>query len=186
MLYRYSLILAAAGLAACARAPSPAEAVARGSYLAVVGGCHDCHSPKILTDAGPRPDPARLLSGHPVSTTLPAAPVLAPDQWASAASGDLTAWTGPWGTSYSANLTPDPTGLKGWTAEMFIAAMRTGKHAGAGRPILPPMPWFNYARMSDDDLRALFAYLQSLPPITNAVPPPAPPVQTQTAPTPPG
>jgi hypothetical protein len=58
---------------------------------------------------------------------------------------------------------------------MFVNAMRKGQHLGAGRPILPPMPWENLAQMSDDDLRAIFAYLKSLPSVKNQVPEPVPP-----------
>jgi len=169
-------------LAACTKAPAPtptpqADPVARGSYLATMGGCHDCHTPKVFSAEGPAPDRSRLLSGHPADAVLPAVPaeVLGPERWGAITNAHLTAWAGPWGISYSANLTPDKTGLADWTAENFIQAMRTGKHAGAGRPILPPMPWFNYATMTDEDLRAVFAYLQSLPPIANKVPEPVPP-----------
>ena len=88
---------------------------------------------------------------------------------------DLIAWAGPWGVSFAANLTPDPTGLAAWTAELFIKTMRTGKHFGMGRDILPPMPWFNLAPMTDDDLKTMFAYLQAIKPIRNEVPPPVPP-----------
>jgi hypothetical protein len=58
---------------------------------------------------------------------------------------------------------------------VFIKAMRTGKHMGAGRPILPPMPWPGIGLLTDDDLKAVFAYLHSLKPINNMVPPPTPP-----------
>jgi hypothetical protein len=58
---------------------------------------------------------------------------------------------------------------------MFIKAMRTGKDMGEGRDIQPPMPWFNVAQMTDNDLRAMFAYLGSLKPIENAVPDPISP-----------
>jgi hypothetical protein len=58
---------------------------------------------------------------------------------------------------------------------MFINALRKGQHLGAGRPILPPMPWEDLGRMSDDDLKAMFAYLKSLPPVKNQVPEPVPP-----------
>jgi hypothetical protein len=58
---------------------------------------------------------------------------------------------------------------------MFIKALRTGKHMGEGRPILPPMPVATYAHASDDDLSAVFAYLQSLAPVKNIVPDPLPP-----------
>jgi hypothetical protein len=94
------------------------------------------------------------------------------------ATGDLTAWVGPWGISYTANLTPDePTGIGMWTEEVFIKALRTGKHMGIGRPILPPMPWPDFAKATDEDLKAIFAYLKSLPPIRNQVPDPVPPNQ---------
>ena len=69
------------------------------------------------------------------------------------------------------------TGLGTWTTETFISTIRNGRHMGRGRPLLPPMPYFNYAKMSDDDLAAVFAYLQSIPAIDNQVPPPRPPAQ---------
>jgi hypothetical protein len=178
---RACVVVAIAALSvACNKQPgaSPApSAVERGAYLATVGGCHDCHSPKVLTANGPAPDPKRLLSGHPADSTLPtvAQGVLGPQQWGALATNDLTAWAGPWGVSYAANLTPDPTGLGNWTEATFVQAIRSGKHAGIGRPILPPMPWEDYARMTDDDLHALFAYLRSMPPVKNSVPEPTPP-----------
>jgi len=89
----------------------------------------------------------------------------------------MTAWSGPWGVSFAANLTPDKqTGvLEGFTEQQFIQTMRTGRHQGMGRPILPPMPWPNYAQMTDDDLRAVFAYLRQIRPVKNKVPDPIPP-----------
>jgi mono/diheme cytochrome c family protein len=153
-------------------------AIKRGEYLSILGGCNDCHSPKTMTPQGPQPDRARLLSGHPASVQLPppAAGVLTPDKWIAMTNADLTAWVGPWGTSYAANLTPDKaTGIGGWTGDVFIRAMRTGKHLGAGRPILPPMPWQSLGVMTDSDLKAIFAYLQSLKPISNQVPASVPP-----------
>jgi hypothetical protein len=88
----------------------------------------------------------------------------------------MTAWAGPWGISYAPNLTPHPeTGLGIWTEEMFVAAMRTGKHMGAGRDILPPMPWRSVASLTDDDLKAVYAYLRSIPAIRNQAPSPEPP-----------
>jgi hypothetical protein len=62
-----------------------------------------------------------------------------------------------------------------WTEDMFIKAMRLGKHMGTSRPIQPPMPWPWYGKMTDDDLKAVFAYLQSIPPIVNHVPDYEPP-----------
>ncbi len=173
---------AAAPAPASAAAPSAAareasKAVRRGARLATFGGCHDCHTPKVMTPQGPQPDKARLLAGYSAQAQLPAVPqgVIGPAQWGALATNDLTGWVGPWGTSFAANLTPDATGLAAWTAEQFIQTMRTGKHLGAGRAILPPMPWFDVAVLSDEDLKALFAYLRSVKPISNEVPQPIPP-----------
>lgn len=152
--------------------------IQRGEYLVNAGGCNDCHSPKIFTPKGPQPDPSRLLSGYPSDTKLPEIPtgVIGPDKWGGLTTNDLTAWVGPWGVSFSANLTPDAeTGLGNWTEEMFIKAIRTGKHVGVGRDILPPMPWYDLAKLNDADLKAMFAYLRTLKPVKNAVPPPIPP-----------
>jgi len=155
-------------------------ALKRGEMLSVFGGCNDCHTPKIMTAQGPAPDQSRLLSGHPANAPLTPIPqgVIGtnPNQWAALTNGDLTAWAGPWGVSFAANLTPDKaTGLGNWTEDQFTKTMRTGKHLGAGRPILPPMPWFNVAVLSDADMKALFGYLRSIKPIENLVPQPIPP-----------
>jgi len=149
--------------------------IKRGEYLVRSGGCSDCHTPKRMTERGPEDDLNRFLSGHPGDSSLPAPPNLPPGPWSAATAG-MTAWTGPWGISYAANLTPDVnTGLGIWTEEMFFKAMRTGKHYGASREILPPMPWQNLSKLTDDDLRAVFAYLRSIPPVRNRVPEPVPP-----------
>ena len=109
--------------------PSP---VARGKYLVTFGGCNDCHTPLKMGPNGPEPDMTKFLSGHPAGTKLPP-PDLKPGPWFAATAG-MTAWTGPWGISYAANLTPDiGTGIGIWTEDMFIKAMRTGRHMGAGR-----------------------------------------------------
>ena len=131
-----------------------------------------------MTPDGPQPDVNKLLSGYQSTGKLPEVPagVIAPGKWGALTNNDLTAWAGPWGVSFTANLTPDKrTGLGYWTAEMFIKTMRTGKHLGEGREILPPMPWFSLNALTDDDLKAIFAYLQSIKPIENQVPQPIPP-----------
>ncbi len=158
------------------------DLVKRGEYLVTVGGCHDCHSPKVMVDGVPHPDPKRLLSGHPASETMPplSPEPFDPHGWMVRANLNITAWAGPWGISYAANLTPHQvTGSGAWTEESFIKAMRTGKHLGAGRPILPPMPWQNLSTMPEEDLKAIFAYIKSLPAIDNMVPQPVPPVTAQ-------
>lgn len=150
------------------------DPVARGQYLVTFGGCSDCHTPLKMTDGRPVPDLDRYLSGHPEGTRLPA-PELKPGPWSAATAG-MTAWAGPWGISYAANLTPDKnTGIGIWTEDMFIEAMRTGRHMGYGRPILPPMPWQDIASLNDEDLKAVFAYLRSIRPLTNNVPLPVGP-----------
>jgi hypothetical protein len=155
----------------------------RGEYLVTLGGCNDCHSPKIFTEMGPVPDTTKLLSGHPAdSKLLPIDPELVkPGKWY-LGSSDLTAWVGPWGVSFAANLTPDePTGIGTWNDEVFIKALRTGKHMGIGRPILPPMPWPFISKATDEDLKSILAYLKSLPPVRNQVPIPVPPDQLTAA-----
>jgi hypothetical protein len=94
-----------------------------------------------------------------------------------AVTADLTEWVGPWGTSYAANLTPDPTGIGSWKEEQFFLALREGKFKGLpnSRPILPPMPWDMFKHMTDGEIKAIFAYLKSIPPVSNIVPPPLPP-----------
>jgi len=71
------------------------------------------------------------------------------------------------------NLNPDKeTGVAEWSEEMFIQMARTGKHPGQpnGRDILPPRPWFNLKDVKNADLKAMWAYLRSIPPIRNNVP----------------
>jgi mono/diheme cytochrome c family protein len=165
-------------------APAPRKSlsnqklIARGKYLVLLGGCNDCHSPKIMTPQGPLPDTTKLLSGAPAGAKITPVPngVLTPDGWGALATNDLTTWAGPWGISFARNLTPDrATGLGSWTEEMFIKSIRTGKDMGEGRDILPPMPWQAMSQAPDEDLKAVFAYLQSIPPVANAVPDPVPP-----------
>ncbi len=148
--------------------------IERGKYLVDMIGCHDCHSPKNFTPEGiPVPDMTKAFSGYS-GMKLPAvdAAKLAPGNWYLMAP-DLTAYAGPWGITYAANITPDEqTGIGLWTDDIFVKAMRTGLHMGAGRHILPPMPWTYYKNATDEDLKAMFAYLMSMPAIKNAVPAP--------------
>ncbi|MFI5142712.1 MAG: diheme cytochrome c-553 [Thermoanaerobaculales bacterium] len=156
-----------------AQAEGKQGAVERGAYLVSIGSCNDCHTPWKLTEQGPAPDFSRLLSGHPQGMQLPPAPALPPGPWGFVGALSMTAWAGPWGVSYTANLTPDEaTGIGAWSEVNFIKAMRTGRHLGGGRPILPPMPWEWVGKMSDEDLKAVFAYLKSIKPIKNQVPDP--------------
>jgi len=150
--------------------------VQRGAYLVNMLGCNDCHTPHKMGPKGPEPDMTRMLSGHPADLKMPPPPDLGKGPWVWAGSGTMTAFTGPWGVSYTMNLTPDPeTGLGKWTEKMFIEAIRTGRHLGKGRPILPPMPWPAFRNATDKDLKAVFAYLKSLPPVKNKIPEPVEP-----------
>ena len=169
------IVLGAAGCQGPAAAPTQSP-IERGKFLVTIGGCNDCHTPLKMGAKGPEPDFTRLLSGHPSGMQLPPPPALPPGPWMVVASATLTAWSGPWGISYSANLTPDPeTGIGAWDETTFIRAMRTGKHLGGGRDILPPMPWQGLGSLGDEDLKAIFAYLKSVPAINNAIPNPVPP-----------
>jgi len=182
-----SMALAVA-LVGCSPAPAPAPAttepaspaasaqsqVDRGRMLVIGGGCHDCHTPKKLGPNGPEADMDRMLMGHPQDEAV-TAPFKTPagSPYEIHINGNLTAWSGPWGVSYAANLTPDEnTGIGIWTDDMFVNALQKGKHMGAGRLILPPMPWNWYGQLPPDDLKAILAYLKSIKPIANRVPGP--------------
>ncbi len=155
------------------------DPVKRGEYLVGMIGCDDCHTPKIMTPQGPEPDMSRRFMGHPADEpfTNTDKKGLIGEQHVAVFSPGLTAIAGPWGVSYAANLTPDDTGIGAWTESQFFKAIREGKSKGMDgtRPLLPPMPWPAYRNMSDDDLKAVFAYLKSVKPIKNVVPNPVAP-----------
>jgi mono/diheme cytochrome c family protein len=169
-------------VAAAAAAPASADRVARGQYLVTAIGCNDCHTPLKMGANGPEPDMSRFLSGHPeqIGALKPSAPQ---GDWLWAGNSTSTAFQGPWGISYAANLTPDQnTGLGIWTEDMFVNAIRTGKHMATARPIMPPMPWPAFRNFNDEDLKSIYAFLRTVKPVTNHVPDaepaPAPPVPT--------
>jgi len=147
--------------------------VERGRYLVNTSGCHDCHTPLKMGANGPEPDMSRMLSGHPAAMQLPPAPTLPQGPWLMVVAATNTAWAGPWGVSFTANLTPDAeTGLGKWTVKDFKDTIRTGRHLGRGRAILPPMPIPAYSQMTDRDLEAIYAYLRTVPVVSNKVPEP--------------
>jgi len=148
--------IAAVLVASCANqggtgAPAPLtqeQKVARGSKLVWAGGCVDCHTPGTFYGA---PDTTRMLSGTELG------------------------WTGPWGTTYPRNLTPDSTGIVAWSEDQIVATIKTG-HRPDGSALLPPMPWQAYSYgFSDEDLHNIAAYLKSLPPIHHVNPQRVPP-----------
>ena len=142
-------IAATALVAACSQSPSPIE---RGKYLVTLGGCNDCHTPGYFLG---KPDMARFLGGSDVGFDIPG----------------LGAFAGR-------NITPDKeTGIGNWTTEQIVAALQTGVRPD-GRVLAPIMPWHAFANLTKDDVTAIAAFLQSLPPVKNAVPGPFGPGQT--------
>ena len=170
---------APAGRSAAPAAKPGAASVARGKYLVTAMGCHDCHTPWKMGPNGPEPEMTLGLSGHPAEMKLPPPPAPV-GPWIASVTGSNTGWAGPWGISYTANLTPDPeTGLGQWTEQQFVDTIRTGRRQGRGRELLPPMPWPAFKNLNDADLRSIFAYLRTVPAIKNKVPDPviAPPAK---------
>ncbi len=148
--------------------------IARGEYLVTIAGCDDCHSPKRLGAHGPEVIPELRLSGFQQNGQLPpVAKQTVQGGWVLMAM-DLTAAVGPWGISYSANISSDSTGIGSWKEENFIRAIREGKSKGleGNRSLLPPMPWPGYKNMTDEDLKSIFAYLKTTKPVHNVVPQP--------------
>jgi hypothetical protein len=152
------------------------ELAARGKYLVDVMGCNDCHSPKVMTPQGPVPDTTRLLSGHPADLPIGPIDTATLHNWVLFHPMQTSA-VGPWGVSFAANLSSDETGIGNWSEDQFIKAIREGKYKGldGGRSLLPPMPWPAYSKATDEDLKAIFAYLKTTKPVHNVVPPPIPP-----------
>lgn len=152
---------------------SQEDMVKRGKYLVdAVAACGYCHTPRAGADF----DPNMYLAGHPSTEGYPrhsGFSMMQQDIFI-LTSTKMTAFSGPFGTSFASNLTPDKlTGLGEWTEKMFIDAMRTGKHQGNpdNRNIFPPMPYKHYAQMTDADLKAIWAYLKTIKPIENDVSP---------------
>jgi Cytochrome c len=148
--------------------------VKRGEQLVSSVGCDDCHSPKRMGPKGIEVIPELRLSGYASKNVLPEVNAAEIQKGWTLFSPDLTATAGPWGVSFAANLTSDATGIGNWTEEQFLTAIRKGKYKGLenGRDLLPPMPWFAYRNMSDEDLKSIFAYLRSTKPVENVVPAP--------------
>lgn len=150
--------------------------IRRGSYLVTLMVCDDCHSPKQMGPHGPELIADRRLSGYnSQNPMLPVDTNQVKKGWI-LFGPDLTVAVGPWGASFAANLTSDSTGIGAWKEEQFLTAIRHGKLKGleGSRGLLPPMPWENFRNASDDDLKAIFAFLKSTKPVQNVVPAPKP------------
>ena len=152
---------------------SDSAKIERGKYIVESFGCAFCHTPKKMSDRGPVIDESKWLMGHPSESALP------PIKKSTVLSGgwtyssmDHTAHVGPWGISYSANITSDESGIGAWSLEHFTKSLKQGKHKGLenSRPVMPPMPWTDYVNLSDEDVEAIFLYLKSTEPIRNIVP----------------
>ncbi|HZY36869.1 MAG TPA: diheme cytochrome c-553 [Mucilaginibacter sp.] len=153
-------------------APTKDSLVKRGAYLVAVMGCNDCHSPKKMTAMGPVVDSARMLSGFPANAPAPSPGPSDIKGGLVVFNGDLTACVGPWGTSFSANISSDDSGIGKWKEEQFDQALRHGKYKGLDgtRPLMPPMPWQDFSNLNDSDVKAIFYYLKSTKPVNNVVP----------------
>jgi len=119
--------------------PNRSNPVEYGGYLVRIGVCRDCHS---TADADGQPVPGMEFAG---GTALP----------------------GPYGNVAGPNITQDPSGIPYYTEELFIEMMRTGMVKA--RTIHDRMPFVGYGRQTDDDLKAMFAYLTTIPPVAHRV-----------------
>jgi mono/diheme cytochrome c family protein len=148
------------------------QLIQKGEYLVTISGCNDCHSPKQVGSQGPAIIQELMLSGYPASRPLPKIEAgIIKEGWI-LLNEDLTAAVGAWGISFAANLTSDQSGIGNWTEENFKRALKEGKFKGleGTRSLLPPMPWTNFKTISDEDVKAMFAYLMNTKPVKNAVP----------------
>lgn len=155
-----------------AAAPSAEDNLKEGERLVASLDCEICHSPKRMGPKGPEIIPELRFGGHQAGSALP------PYDEATVKAGwvlfapDFTSMIGPWGQSYTGNISSDSTGIGMWTEEQFKKVLREGKFKGLDntRPILPPMPWDAYKNLTDDEISKIFAYLKSTKPVKNVVP----------------
>lgn len=159
------------------KAMSNEDLIKKGEYLVNTIGCNDCHSPKRMGERGPEVIPELMLSGYPGDRPLAKVNTDVFKNGWGLFNSDLTSFVGPWGQSFAGNITSDPTGIGNWTEEQFKKALTQGKFKGidGGRMLLPPMPWTNWTNMKDEDVKAIFLYLKSTPPVRNIIPAPIPP-----------
>ena len=133
-----------------------------GAHLVTIGGCNDCHTPKKMGPNGPENDTSLMLSGHPAQQPPPAFDVKEAAKKGLILTQSFTAWMGPWGITYAANITSDSTGIGMWTEAQFLKALKEKKWMGLDntRPLMPPMSMMPATQMSDDEMKAIFAYLK--------------------------
>jgi cytochrome c553 len=111
----------------------------RGGYLVTLAACADCHTP--MNDRGQRLEGLEFAGGFPLQSAL--------------------------GPKNSANLTPDPSGIPYYDEGLFVEVMRTGRVKA--RELHGIMPWVYYRGMTDEDLKSIFAWLRTLPPVKHSV-----------------
>jgi hypothetical protein len=150
------------------------DLVKRGGYLVNAMLCDDCHSPKSMGPNGPEIIQERRLSGYTSGNKLPDFDSTEIKKGWVIFSPDFTGIVGPWGASFAANITSDPTGIGSWNYEQFKKAFMGGKLKGLNgtRDLLPPMPWQNFSKLDDRDVQAIYAFLKSTRPVRNVVPTP--------------
>jgi uncharacterized membrane protein len=150
-----------------------AAMIKRGEYLVSIAGCDDCHTPKKMGPMGPEPDMEKRLSGYRQNVPLPKVDTNVIKQGWALVNMEQTGWAGPWGASFTSNITSDETGIGTWTYEQFKKAFTQGKWKGIdnSRPLMPPMPWQQYSKMTEEDVQAIFAFLKSTKPVNNVEPP---------------
>lgn len=131
-------------------APGDRDAVDMGRYLVVLLGCGACHTDGAFEGV---PNMDMPLAGSQTGI----------------------AWTSPLetkhpGVVYPPNITPDEkTGIGLWTDAQIMRAIRSGNSRHGGRRLVT-MPWQGYARLTDDDVEAIVAYLRSIAPVEHRVP----------------
>jgi len=150
--------------------------IKRGTYLVTAMGCDDCHSPKRMGAHGPEIIPELRLSGFTQTNKLPPVDAAVIKKGWVLFNGDLTSAVGAWGASFAGNITSDGTGIGNWSEAQFRNALRKGKYKGLdnARDLLPPMPWQNFAQLTDFDIKAVYTFLKSTRPVKNVVPVPIP------------
>ena len=143
-----------------------------GEHLVTICGCNDCHTPKKMGPNGPEDDISLMLSGHPTQQPPPDFDRMEAAKKGLIVTQTFTSWTGPWGTTFAANLTSDSTGIGNWKEEQFLKALHERKWMGLDntRPLMPPMSMMPATKMGDDELKAIFAYLKTTAPIKNVIP----------------
>ena len=145
------------------------EEIKIGETLVLEARCNFCHTPNL---GEYNSENKKLLSGHPSSSKIPEIPKvpIGSQQWMEFVSNlESTVWIDRNTIVFSANITPDKeTGIGNWDVDTFITTIRTGKHPGWRKDLKKPMPWLEYATLSNDKLTAIFAYLTSIPPVKNS------------------